>query len=200
MGDDRYMGPGVCFGGFGEEFDAGLDFLMEKKAFFVDSFDFGLISLVCCSGVSLLYHRKSQFLTNNLLKDTFLFGTFSKHKTVANPRCDWTWLCFEGSAGSFFEKKHGKPVCNGSNIQNDPWRLKYQFVWLRLRISVLVDWFDLIDWMSPVDVQGTSSHTSWCLGVWGYIFLGSKYRTSGGRRLDVNQGFTDWLNDWFVLP
>ena len=33
MGDDRYMGPGVCFGGFGEEFDAGLDFLMEKRAF-----------------------------------------------------------------------------------------------------------------------------------------------------------------------
>ena len=167
MGDDRYMGPGVCFGGFGEEFDAGLDFLMEKRAFFVDSFDFGLISLMCCSGVSLLYHRKSQFLTNNLLKDTFLFGTFSKHKTVANPRCDWTWLCFEGSAGSFFEKKHGKPICNGSNIQNDPWRLKYQFVWLRLRISVLVDWFDLIRWiwMFFRDIQSYLL-MSWCLGVY----------------------------------
>ena len=44
------MGPGVCFGGFGEEFDAGLGFVNGKAGLFVDSFDFGLISLLCCSG------------------------------------------------------------------------------------------------------------------------------------------------------
>ena len=181
MGDVRYMGPGVCFGGFGEEFDAGLGFLMEKRAFFVDSFEFGLISLMCCSGVSLLYHGKSQlgggfkyFLFSSLLGeiinfdwhfstwlkpptrqfsttfwDAFFFGTFSKHKTVANPRCDWTnyYICFGRIRRILFLEKNMNTYMQLFEHPTRPMEVEISICLIKIENQCIgrLIWFDSMD-------------------------------------------------------